>query len=218
MRSVRRIAKPKSLQKNYKQWTRSLLEQIREKGGYAKVENRYKDKYRQPDVKQGLKEMYENRCCYCEGILGEQTYERIEHLKPKSLYPGLSFVWGNLHLCCEICNTNKNNKWDNKNSILNPTVNKIKNYLSFNTTTGEYEAIENNERAFKTINYVGLNRDPLKAARKKIVIRMIEDYKFYKDKGWENDFYSKYDSELKEVGYRTVYETVLSYLRQKYSQ
>ena len=70
---------------------------------------RISNKYNQTDVKNSLAQMYKNHCCYCEGMLGEQTYGRIEHLRPKALpqFYDLTFSWDNLHWCCERCNTKK---------------------------------------------------------------------------------------------------------------
>jgi uncharacterized protein (TIGR02646 family) len=43
-------------------------------------------------------------CCYCESSIGAQ----VDHVRPKSLYPELTFDWLNLLLVCGRCNTVKN--------------------------------------------------------------------------------------------------------------
>jgi uncharacterized protein (TIGR02646 family) len=43
-------------------------------------------------------------CCYCESSIGAE----VEHVRPKSLYPELTFDWLNLLLVCGSCNTVKN--------------------------------------------------------------------------------------------------------------
>lgn len=43
-------------------------------------------------------------CCYCESSIGAQ----VEHVRPKSLYPELTFDWLNLLLVCGGCNSIKN--------------------------------------------------------------------------------------------------------------
>lgn len=40
------------------------------------------------------------RCCYCEDAQGTD----IEHFKPKTLYPELTFAWTNYLLACSSCN------------------------------------------------------------------------------------------------------------------
>jgi len=43
----------------------------------------------------------ERRCCYCE----DGRAEDIEHFRPKTLYPELTFVWENYLLACSTCNS-----------------------------------------------------------------------------------------------------------------
>lgn len=106
MRKVIRPEIPHSLALNAAKWTEDLMKEINEKGAYSEVGSEFKDKYRQDDVKDTLEKMYTCHCCYCESIIGINTYGRIEHLKPKSLpeFHQYSFDWNNLHWCCEICN------------------------------------------------------------------------------------------------------------------
>ena len=47
------------------------------------------------------------RCCYCE----DSCADEVEHICPKSLYPGLVFVWENYLYSCGLCNPKKNNNY-----------------------------------------------------------------------------------------------------------
>lgn len=47
------------------------------------------------------------RCCYCEDSVADE----VEHIKPKSLYPELTFTWENYLYACGQCNGSKNNKY-----------------------------------------------------------------------------------------------------------
>lgn len=47
------------------------------------------------------------RCGYCE----DSAADEIEHIKPKSLYPELTFVWLNYLYACGPCNTSKSSKF-----------------------------------------------------------------------------------------------------------
>lgn len=49
----------------------------------------------------------ERRCCYCEDSQANQ----VEHIKPKSLYPEVVFVWSNYLYACAICNPPKNSRF-----------------------------------------------------------------------------------------------------------
>lgn len=79
------------------------VQEINTKGSYAKVDERFKNRYRQKDVKDTLEKMYGKHCCYCESVIGTSSYGRIEHLKPKSLpqFYKDTFEWDNLHWCCK---------------------------------------------------------------------------------------------------------------------
>ena len=47
------------------------------------------------------------RCAYCE----DSCADEVEHIKPKDLYPEVTFVWENYLYACGPCNTRKNNRW-----------------------------------------------------------------------------------------------------------
>lgn len=47
------------------------------------------------------------RCAYCE----DSCADEIEHIRPKDLYPGETFVWENYLYACGLCNGTKNNHW-----------------------------------------------------------------------------------------------------------
>ena len=73
-------------------------------------------------VKNTLKEIYNDKCAYCESSLHNE-YGDIEHYRPKkssslkkcnsrNSYYWLAFSWDNLIPCCKICNTFKSNCFD----------------------------------------------------------------------------------------------------------
>lgn len=212
MRKTKRLTQPESLKNNAAQWTKELLDEINIQGSYSKVDDEYKNKYRQNDVKTILEKMYHNHCCYCESVIGISTYGRIEHLRPKSLpqFYKNTFDWDNLHWCCEICNTSyKKNKWDFDNPILDPSKDDIEKYLKINLNTGEYEEIEGNKRAITTIQHTGLNRSALSRARRRISIRFIKDYKMYKSVGKENEFCQDWKILKEDVDFPGLYDELL---------
>lgn len=47
------------------------------------------------------------RCAYCEDSLADE----VEHIRPKSLFPDLTFVWTNHCFACGPCNGPKNNRY-----------------------------------------------------------------------------------------------------------
>lgn len=60
-------------------------------------------------VKVALTEMCSGarRCSYCE----DSCADEVEHIKPKDLFPEMTFVWENYVYACGPCNGPKNNKF-----------------------------------------------------------------------------------------------------------
>ena len=59
-----------------------------------------------------LKEMTADHCAYCDGYpVGQMSLETIDHFRPKSLFPELSYQWVNLFLCCTRCQAAKKERF-----------------------------------------------------------------------------------------------------------
>lgn len=211
MRNVKRLPMPHSLKKNAEQWTKELLDEIEKKGSYKDAEERFKSKYRQEDVKDVLEKMYNMHCCYCESLIGISSFGRIEHLRPKSLpeFYHLAFEWDNLHWCCEMCNNSKGAKWDFANPILDPAKEDVEQFLKLNLDTGEYEAVGNDKRAETTITHTDMNREKLVKARKKVIIRFLEEYKVYQEQGKGKAFCEKWERLKDDMDYPSLYDALI---------
>ena len=61
------------------------------------------------NIRETLKTMCSGnrRCCYCE----DSCADEVEHIRPKSLYPELVFVWENYLYSCGSCNSKKSNNY-----------------------------------------------------------------------------------------------------------
>lgn len=218
MRKVTRGTCPDSLRTHSDTWTKEFLVALSSvNNDFSKVPKKYINKYNQADVKEALANMYTNHCCYCESLLGVQTYGRIEHLKPKALpqFHNLIFDWENLHWCCEICNTSyKKNNWNFENPILDPSKDNIEDYLKLDTTTGRYVAINDNPRAKTTRDHTGLNREELVESRRKLILRMTKNFRQYKLNNLA-DSYIKDLSMLKEdYDYPSLFNEMITIFRQ----
>lgn len=211
MRTVKRLPMPDSLKHNAEQWTEELMDEIRAKGSYKDADNSLKNKYRQEDVKQTLETMYTRHCCYCESIIGVNSFGRIEHLRPKSLpeFYHLAFEWENLHWCCERCNISKLAKWDFEYPILDPAKEEIEQFLKLNLTTGEYEAIGGSKRAETTICHTGMNRELLVKARRKVIIRFLKIYREYQEQGKGKEFCEMWERIKEDEEYPSLYDELL---------
>jgi uncharacterized protein (TIGR02646 family) len=132
MRNVLRGDKPASLRRNAATWKRLLLEEIRAcKRQGKKPTLKLLRKYNQPDVRDGLRAMYRGLCCYCEALIGDVSFDHIEHRRPKKRFPQDAFRWENLHLACQLCNNAKGNSWDRVAPILDAVDDLITDHLSY---------------------------------------------------------------------------------------
>ncbi len=76
--------------------------------------------YADSSVRDALLAAQHEKCCYCESKFRGTSYGAVEHFRPKGgvrtgrgtpiLYPGyywLAYVWENLLVSCEVCNSRK---------------------------------------------------------------------------------------------------------------
>jgi uncharacterized protein (TIGR02646 family) len=140
------------------------------------------------DAKISLIKAAHNKCMYCEGKLGADSYPQVEHIQPKSKYPELEFAWDNLGISCQICNTNKGAKYDVTKRFINPYQEDPSEFIYFE---GEYVfAFENSERGEYTIKALDLSRTRLCEKRRKLlvdIVRIIETLRHI-----NNEYYKQY--------------------------
>ncbi|MGS0680237.1 HNH endonuclease [Shewanella sp. 125m-7] len=59
-------------------------------------------------------ELYGNRCACCGITPSQGAIMHVDHIKPRSLYPGLALDIDNLQVLCEACNQGKSNLSEKK--------------------------------------------------------------------------------------------------------
>lgn len=64
-------------------------------------EKRYNERYKRPDIKKALKDLYKEKCAFCEQRVESR---HVEHYRPKKTYYWLAFSWDNLLVACPTCN------------------------------------------------------------------------------------------------------------------
>lgn len=109
MIEVRRLSKPAILVRQAAEWTRELCAEraeyyqaVRDHPVYPPAR---KSRYAHQEVRDRLKEMFGNKCAYCESRVTAVSYQHVEHFRPQSIYPRLVYEWSNLLLACERCNS-----------------------------------------------------------------------------------------------------------------
>ena len=69
------------------------------------VRDRVRNRYRHNQIQSALRKMFRGKCAYCESKIAHLSDPHIDHYRPKSSFPKLTFDWNNLILACGICNS-----------------------------------------------------------------------------------------------------------------
>jgi len=174
MRDIERIDLPVRTEHSLQRWRKELLEELDKtsKGLWSELPPKFQDKcgarWRNTTIKVTLEQMYDGQCCYCEQPLEE--YARVEHLKPRKVFPKKALDWDNLHWCCEVCNGKKGESFDKRYPFLDPSDDKdvIKDHLSYKKDKRNSWLILNakisadklqKKRAYITIDKIGLDNE-----------------------------------------------------------
>lgn len=124
MIKLERGEKPDALENSQQSWQDALNLAILRYGSYTLIPKREKETlvshYRNDFIKVPLFESSNSKCAFCECKPAEGGNIEVEHFRPKSIYPLLTFEWTNFLPCCSKCNTTKSNHDTATSPIINP--------------------------------------------------------------------------------------------------
>lgn len=128
MISISKIDKPEILEQKDVEWTNELIGKI---NNGEEVSKTLKERYRHPQIKEAVISETNGKCCYCESKVSHVYPGDIEHIKPKSIYPNLTFEWNNLTFVCSKCNNKKRDYYSQNGGvdIINPYAENPLNHL-----------------------------------------------------------------------------------------
>jgi uncharacterized protein (TIGR02646 family) len=183
MRNLKKILKPQVLIDNADQW---LKEFLADPSSETK-----KRKYKHPSIKEKLKEETSDKCIYCESKIGHITPGDIEHKKPISKFPDLTFEWENITIACGECNRRKNDYYSSfeDDCFLDPYAQDVESMI-FHYGPLITAKIEHNN-ADITLKILGLIK------RKELLTQKIQ--KFQDIDARYRQYYSEKNNTLKEV-------------------
>ncbi len=112
-----------------------------------------------------LKAQAQDHCSFCDAFpVSPPSNETIEHFRPKSRFPRQAWEWENLFFCCDFCQTQKGERWEE--ALLKPDEPDyaFERYFMSDYTNGELLVRPDlspteTERAHCTIEIYALN-DP----------------------------------------------------------
>ncbi len=175
MIKIKRTSKPTILRKKAEEWKNTLLY-----SEDTEKRNKVLTKYRHKEIKDSLIKMFHGKCAYCESKINHIDYGHIEHYRPKSLFPELTFEWSNLFLACGICNgkTYKGNQFpetNKKGPFINPCDDNPDDHFTFDYDSSVCLAsvYGKTPRGETTEQQLGLNRHDLRQYRSNYVCKLV---------------------------------------------
>ncbi len=190
MRKLQRPTAPDCLIENTRHWTETFIT-ARQQNAAHKFSWRSQPCYR--TIRTHLVDMTQAHCAFCDGSVGAESLETIEHFRPKSRFPELAYRWDNLFLCCNACQAAKGEHFDDK--LLKPDHDDyhFHRYFVNNYRTGELEpnpaaTTEDQERARTTLALYRLN-SPM---RKKLRLDMLKYFNRRDENDSIDDFHYRF--------------------------
>lgn len=114
MIQLREVQLPLKVRGTLRRWQADIDKVVSYEERVAEADRKFKSRNTLRDttfqcVREALTQMCSGacRCCYCE----DSAADEVEHIKPKSLYPEVCFVWPNYLYACGLCNGPKNNRF-----------------------------------------------------------------------------------------------------------
>lgn len=177
MRKLVRTASPDCLRADAPEWSDDYL-------AARKADPRHPFSWRSQrcyrEIRRELARMTQEHCAFCDGQVGTESRETVEHFRPKSLFPALAYQWDNLFLCCDLCQSSKNERFNE--GLLRPddADYQFATYFVANFHTGAIEPSPAADEAARvraqvTIELYALNVPARKKARKREWERFSRD-------------------------------------------
>ena len=107
-----------------------------------------------------LAAVFAGKCGYCESRPNTVSFANIDHYRPKTLSPHLTYSWENWIFSCQRCNTYKGSRWDS--DLLSPVDDEVELSIGFDGPI----IVANDSRGSRTIADIRLDRSELDVARK----------------------------------------------------
>jgi len=162
------------LLRNKERWTAEYMSYIDRE---EKPPRSLATRYNRSEIKSALEKETYGKCAYCESHVKPVAFGDIEHIKPKSKYPYLTFEWENLTYVCQVCNVNKRDEYDEICPPINPYIEEPSNF--FLALDAYIHHRPGNERGKRTERLLQLNRPSLLEGRRRSIKELKRLLKWY---------------------------------------
>jgi len=171
MRKMLKPPTPKWLKEKEDQWGEDFKQKKEEWGKAPKGKKLPTFHWRRnknrgyEEILKKLSTLTKHHCSFCDAFpMGSRIRSTVEHFRPKSEFPLEAYRWDNLFLCCDICQSEKLEKYDP--ILLKPDdkTYRFDLYFSIEPETGKlipnpYKEFKIQSRAKKTIELYGFNNN-----------------------------------------------------------
>lgn len=167
MKKLIRTAQPVCLAAGFQEWTDRY---VTARFANPAANFRWYSNSCYQDIRAALLSMTQHHCAFCDGFVGTEGRETVEHFRPKSVYPQEAFLWGNLFPCCDVCQSAKRERYDDLLLKPDEETYRFAHFFICNYGTGELQpapeiSTDDQRRAEKTVEFYGLNSPLRKQAR-----------------------------------------------------
>jgi uncharacterized protein (TIGR02646 family) len=138
LRKLVRLSQPQHLEANASDWTATF---VAGRAADPKFAFNWRSQTCYREIKQQLLQITQGHCAYCDGPLGTESRETVDHFRPKAQFPDLAYDWDNLFPCCDKCQSVKREQFDA--ALLKPDDPDyfFEHYFLVNYKTGELASL-----------------------------------------------------------------------------
>lgn len=188
MRWVDRGPEPDEVAEYARQYTQGWVDYYQNRIDGLPISDEPRDSYWQR-FRSMLSSRANNNCWYCERqcLAVGGWAPTVDHFRPRSRYPQLTYVWSNWIFSCRRCNVdNKQDKWP-ESGYVDPCAVDIterpERYFDYDPATGRIELKGSHQKAEDTISDLGLNKPDILNPRfnsiRQFIMEFLEELEGY---------------------------------------
>ena len=167
MRRLEKGPEPEVLVESKERWTAEYHARL---AGHPEAPAVVATRYNHPKIKAAVRRETHDKCAYCERKISHTQPGDIEHILPKSRFPGLVCEWHNMTFACRTCNQCKGDYHDPDAPMVDPYREEPRRFLrAFGPMV---DGDDPQGRGMLTVRRCRLNRSDLLEWRAEVVVKL----------------------------------------------